>query len=199
MQRVLGRARAREGDAAGAAEAFDRSVRILRGIGHLRAAREAGRQAAADGIVVAAADGPAVTIPAKLPAARPELLLQRAAALLEQAPRPDILGAEAIGVLAAANAVRAAAVVSNDTSGARRIELLHRWTHAQADAALSDEAMLTAPLGTWRERDWTLVADVSAGLGPRSGMARGPHARDLGGGAGRRAARRARARCVVAD
>lgn len=168
VQRVLGRALARQGDRVGAAEAFDRSVRILGSIGHLRAAKEAARQAADDGIVIVAPDGRGTRVPAALPDHRPGLLVQRTAAIVEEATRPDLLATECMGVLAATGALRAAAVVSRDATGGRRVEFLHEWDAAHVDAALEDPAMLTAPLGTWRERDWTLVADVPPGLDART-------------------------------
>jgi DNA-binding NtrC family response regulator len=113
-------------------------------------------------------DGRGVRVPAPLPADRPGLLLQRSAAILEEATRPDLLATECIGVLAATKALRAAAVVSTDSSGDRRVEFVHEWTHAQAEAALEKPAMLTVPLGTWREREWMLVADVPPGHDART-------------------------------
>jgi len=171
VHRVLGRALAREGDLAGAAEAFSRSARILHAIGHRRGARETREQAAADGVAVPApAPGdPCVPVPDPVPAHRPELLVQRAATLVEQASRPDLLGAEALGLLASAGAIRAAAVVSRDAAGAPRVETRLAWTEAQAlDPTEAAGGTLNIPLGSWRDREWSLTAEVPPGLAPRA-------------------------------
>ena len=112
--------------------------------------------------------GPGVAVPAPPPAGRPELLLQRAATLVEQAARPDLLGAEAIGLLAASGAIDAAAVLAKDQAGAWHAETLLAWTDADALRAVDDDRILTIPLGAWRDRTWMLAADVRPGLGARA-------------------------------
>jgi DNA-binding NtrC family response regulator len=165
--RVLGRALALQHDEVGAFEAFNRSARILHALGHLRAARDVRQQAATAGLPIPETTGTAVPAPPALPPGRPELLVQRTAALVEEAARPDLLGSEALGVLAAAGAIRGGVVIARDDAGVSHAETVLGWTREEALGAVPDGS-LTVPLGSWRERDWTLVADVRDGLAART-------------------------------
>lgn len=167
-QRVLGRALALGGDTDGAAEVFGRSARILRAVGHLRAEHDVRAEAARHQVVLAPADEPPAAVAAMPPAARPELLVQRAAAVVEQAARPDLLGAEMLGLLASTCSVRAAAVLSRDTAGALTSVSATGWTAAEAEQAAAGDRALAVPLGRWRDREWLLAADVYPHLAARA-------------------------------
>jgi DNA-binding NtrC family response regulator/tetratricopeptide (TPR) repeat protein len=171
IHRVTGKALLREGDPLGARVALQRSARILRGIGHLRAQVEVEREADACGPVPAPdASSGDLAAAGQFPAAeaRPDLLLRTSAALLEQAGRPDLLGREILGLVLASGCATAAAVVS--TKAGRDMTVEHRgaWTDAEALAAAASPDPPALTLGTWREREWCLVASVAPTVSART-------------------------------
>ncbi len=150
VHRVLGRTLAREGDRFGAAAAYRRSARILHAIGHLRGQHDVEAEAADDDVSTAA-DSASNEI-------RPDLLLGRAMAALDQAARPDLVGAELLA-LARETGCTAAALVSRSATDLS-VDAVSGWTPAEATAAASS-ATTSLALGRWRDRDWTLIADVA--------------------------------------
>jgi DNA-binding NtrC family response regulator/tetratricopeptide (TPR) repeat protein len=178
--RVVGHALDRQGDVAGAQVAYRHSARLLRATGHLRACHEveAAAQAAAlatphppaDGASVASPGDPApLAAPAVPPApARADLVLRRAAALVEQAGRPDLLGPAVVDVVTEVGCASAAAVVSVGAGGDRRVEHRLGWTAAEATAAAASPDPPALALGRWQDREWHLVARVPPTIADRT-------------------------------
>ena len=173
IHRVVGKALVREGDQAGARAAFQRSARLLHGIGHLRAQAEvealAGSLAPSRPAAVlkslGATHDPA--LPLRTEEMRADLLLRRAAAVMEQGGRPDLLGSEVLALVTTSGCASAAAVVSTHGNRAS-VEERVRWTEADALAAASAPDPPPLPLGTWREREWLLVASVAPTVSART-------------------------------
>jgi len=157
VHRVIGRTLAREGDRRGAAVAYRRSARILHAMGHLRGQHDVEAEAAEDRVS---------TTPDAAPGEiRPDLLLGRAMAALDQSARPDLLGAELLA-LARETGCTSAALVSRSATDLA-VNGVTGWTEADAIAAAATAA---APieLGRWRDRDWMLIADVAPTVGAQT-------------------------------
>ncbi len=128
IHRVIGKALVCEGDPVGARAAFQRSARIFRGIGHLRAQSEVEAEAAwmSRGRQVTARRGSAARTPgdSHIDAgdARADLLLRQATAIIEQGGRPDLLGSEVLALVMSAGCASAAAVVSTQAGRAAIVE-----------------------------------------------------------------------------
>ena len=173
IHRVIGKALRRENDPVGARVAFQRSARILHGIGHLRAKGEVEAEAAAvgppRGTAPKRAGGAARSVRAgQSGEARADLVLRQAAALMEQAGRPDLLGSEVLALVMASGCASSAAVVSTHQTGATLVEERVGWTEAEALAATVAPDPAAVPLGTWRDRDWQLVASVAPTVAART-------------------------------
>jgi DNA-binding NtrC family response regulator/tetratricopeptide (TPR) repeat protein len=174
--RVTGRALALEGDAAGAEVACRHGARVFRAIGHLRAAEEVQAQAA---------QLPAMALPAGLPplgpttgtslskaaspvASRPDLVLRHVSALVDHAARPDLLGPAVLDLAMAVGCASSVAVVSVGPHGDHRLEHVTGWTAKEAAAADAAPDPPPLPLGSWRDREWHLVAHVNPTVADRS-------------------------------
>jgi transcriptional regulator with AAA-type ATPase domain/tetratricopeptide (TPR) repeat protein len=173
IHRVIGKALHREKDPVGARAAFQRSARILHGIGHLRAKGEVEADAAAVGSRPGTADrasgGTARSVRAVDPGeARADLVLRRAAALMEQAARPDLLGSEVLALVMASGCASAAAIVSTHQNRPAVVEERIGWSEAEALAATTAPDPPAVPLGTWRNREWQLVGSVGATVAART-------------------------------
>jgi DNA-binding NtrC family response regulator len=164
IHRVTGKALLREGDPLGAHDALRRSARILHGIGHLRAQTEVEHEANA------CEPGPQPLADARNGRSemRPDLLLRAAAAMLEQAGRPDLLGCEMLGLVLATGCASAAAVVSTRTGRDPSIEQRAHWAEAEALAATAAPDPPALRLGTWRDAEWWLVASVAPTVSART-------------------------------
>ena len=147
------------GDIDAARPGFERSRRVLRGIGHARAAGE-----------IQVPDAPAS--PDNLTAIsseRADVTAARAAALFDQAARADLLGDELADLLIRVGAVRALAIVAADSDGHAHLISARGWSEAEAIAAMAVKPPLPRlDLGTWRERQWSLIADVPSNITARS-------------------------------
>jgi DNA-binding NtrC family response regulator len=99
---------------------------------------------------------------------RPDLLLRAAAALLEQAGRPDLLGSEMLGLVLAAGCASAAAVVTTRAGRDPSIEQRAYWTEAEALAAVAAPDPPAVRLGTWRDAEWCLIAAVAPTVSART-------------------------------
>ena len=173
IHRVIGKALHREDDPIGARVAFRRSARILHAIGHLRAQGEVEADATAvgrgRGTPRPRSSGVAPSVGTTDPAeARADLVLRQAAALMEQAGRPDLLGSEVLALIMACGCASAAAIVSTHQSRAAVVEGRVGWTEAEALAATAAPDPPALPLGTWRDREWQLVASVAPTVAART-------------------------------
>jgi len=174
IHRVIGKALVCEGDPVGARAAFQRSARIFRGIGHLRAQSEVETEAAwmSRGRQVAAGRGSAARTPGDshidVGDARADLLLRQATAIIEQGGRPDLLGSEVLALVMAAGCASAAAVVSTQAGRAAIVEERFGWTDAEARAAATAPTPPALLLGFWREREWHLVAAIAPTVSART-------------------------------
>jgi DNA-binding NtrC family response regulator len=173
IHRVIGKALRHENDPVGARVAFQRSARILHGIGHLRAKGEVEAEAAALSRGSAATPrrprGAALSVRAVDSAeARADLVLRQAAALMEQAGRPDLLSSEVLALVMASGCASSAAIVSTHQTGAAAVEARAGWTDAEALAAAVAPDPPAMPLGTWRDREWQLVAAVAPTVAART-------------------------------
>ena len=174
IHRVIGKALVCEGDPVGARAAFQRSARIFRGIGHLRAQSAVETEAASmsRGRHVTAGRGSAARTPgdSRIDAgdARADLLLRQATAIIEQGGRPDLLGSEVLALVMAAGCASAAAVVSTQAGRAAIVEERFGWTDAEARAAAAAPTPPALLLGFWREREWHLVAAVAPTVSART-------------------------------
>jgi len=147
------------GDADAAAPGSERSRRVLMGIGHARAAAE---------IQTPQSAPPSGTVNARS-SERADVTAARAAALFDQAARADLLGAELADLLFRVGAVRALAVVATDGDGGAHLMSAQGWSEAEAVAAIALKPPLPRlDLGSWRERQWSLVADVPSDVTSRS-------------------------------
>ena len=95
-------------------------------------------------------------------------LLTRLAAIIQQASRPDLLAAEVLDLLLAAGLTTRAAVVVTDASGKRAVDRIAGWTSTEALAAPALPNAAGLHLGTWREADWQLVADIPLTVAARA-------------------------------
>jgi DNA-binding NtrC family response regulator len=168
IQRVTARSLSREGDRVGAVAAYDRAIRVLDALGHTRRHADVEQEAAAETAPLAgsstatASDGQPwaeATVDAGF-AYRPDLLLHRAVAALEQAARPDLLGIELLGILIDSGCTRAGAVVRHADGGPRPYHCVG-WTEEQAIAAALSPDPPAIPLGASRGIDWILVTEVA--------------------------------------
>jgi hypothetical protein len=110
-------------------------------------------------------------------------------------PRPA--RAAVLDLASAVGCASAAAVFSIGPQGDRRLEHVTGWTAREAAAADAAPDPPPLALGSWRDREWHLVARVPHGGGPQR-LARRPPARAGERGACRGAARGARARGALA-
>ena len=150
---------AASGDVDAAAPGSQRSRRVLMGIGHARAAAE---------IQAPQSAPPSGTVNARS-SERADVTAARAAALFDQAARADLLGAELADLLFRVGAVRALAVVATDGDGGAHLVSPRGWSEAEAIAAIALKPPLPRlDLGSWRERQWSLVADVPSDVTSRS-------------------------------
>ena len=174
IHRVIGKALRRENDPVGARVAFQRSARILHGIGHLRAKGEVEAEAAAveaaRGTAPKRAGGTARSGRAgQSGEARADLVLRQAAALMEQAGRPDLLGSEVLALIMASGCASAGSHRLDAPDAARHfVEERVGWTEAEALAATVAPDPPAVPLGTWRDREWQLVASVAPTVAART-------------------------------
>ena len=101
---------------------------------------------------------------------RADVTAARAAALFDQAARADLLGAELADLLFRVGAVRALAAASQRTAdGGAHLVSARGWSDAEAVAAIALKPPLPRlDLGSWRERQWSLVADVPSDVTSRS-------------------------------
>ncbi len=147
------------GDVDAATPGFDRGRRVLMGIGHARAAAE---------IQAPESAPPSGTANARS-SERADVTAGRAAALFDQAARADLLGAELADLLFRVGAVRALALVATDGDGGAHLMSARGWSEAEAVAAIALKPPLPRlDLGSWRERQWSLVADVPSDITSRS-------------------------------
>jgi DNA-binding NtrC family response regulator/tetratricopeptide (TPR) repeat protein len=174
--RVLGRALALEGDGAGAEVACRQGARVFRAIGHLRASEEVEAQGAP---LLAAAPaghqplGPTAGVPPAVGVfpvgPRPDLVLRHVSALVDHAARPDLLGPAVRDLASAVGCASAAAVFSIGPQGDRQLEHVTGWTAREAAAADAAPDPPPLALGSWRDREWHLVARVAPTVADRSG------------------------------
>jgi len=99
---------------------------------------------------------------------RVDLLLRRAAAALEQASRADLLGSEVLALVLASGCASSAAIVSSKPGSLAAVEEAFNWSAEEALAALATPDPPALPLGSWREREWSLVADVAPTVSART-------------------------------
>ncbi|HEX6213064.1 MAG TPA: sigma-54 dependent transcriptional regulator [Methylomirabilota bacterium] len=159
--RVVGRALCAAGDQTAGRPALERTIRVLDAIGHARAARELAERSAA-----AAAPGPAGAD------TRIDVTLGAAAALIDQAARPDLLAGEIVPLLRATGCTRAFALVAGAPGHAARLVSVEGWAPAEALAALSLRPPLPRlDLGEWRDQQWALVVDLYHTVPARSAFA----------------------------
>ncbi|HXE80879.1 MAG TPA: sigma 54-interacting transcriptional regulator [Vicinamibacterales bacterium] len=159
VQRVVGRALSRAGDIQAARDALKRSRRIFMALGNRRAARDLVRLEREERLEA--------TSDEHRPGIRPDLLLRRFAALLQQATRADLLGVEALELLLEAGVTQRAAVAFKPPFKPLAVHHAESWTAAEVRAAAErDDAVL--PLGTWRDAEWMLVADVPQTVAARA-------------------------------
>ena len=150
---------AASGDVDAAAPGFERGRRVLMGIGHTRAAAE----------IQAPESAPLSATANTRSSERADVTAARAAALFDQAARADLLGAELADLLFRVGAVRALAVVATDGDGGEHLVSARGWSDAEAVAAIALKPPLPRlDLGSWRERQWSLVADVPCDVTSRS-------------------------------
>ena len=142
---------AASGDVDAAAPGFERGRRVLMGIGHARAAAE-----------IQSPESPPLSGTVNPRSSeRADVTAARAAALFDQAARADLLGAELADLLFRVGAVRALAVVATDGDGGAHLMSARGWSEAEAVAAIALKPPLPRlDLGSWRERQWSLVADI---------------------------------------
>jgi DNA-binding NtrC family response regulator len=169
--RVLGRALAREGDHTGSRVAFDRSQRILNAIGHIRAQREVAAQAAAEEARQPTAPSSprddAAALVSTSPG-RPDLLMARLVAALQQASRPDLLGAELLDVLIDTGTTQRAALLVRDPTRGVSVFRHIGWTEDEALATAANPPSSPLALGSWRDATWQLVVDVPPSVSAQS-------------------------------
>ena len=163
-QRVVGQGLTREGDSGGAALALNRGYRVFGAIGQIRSQREvsthisqlAGRRAERKSLTAAP-----VTL-------SPGSLVASIAAALQQAARPDLLGAELADLLVRSGVSSRVAVLVLQPSGTRSVDRVVGWTPEEARAAASGTDQPLLPLGTWRDATWQLIADVPLTVSART-------------------------------
>jgi DNA-binding NtrC family response regulator len=95
-------------------------------------------------------------------------VLRQAAAVMEQAGRPDLLSSEVLALVMASGCASSAAIVSTNQTGATAVEERAGWTEAEALAATVAPDPPAVPLGTWRDREWHLVASVAPTVAART-------------------------------
>jgi DNA-binding NtrC family response regulator len=86
---------------------------------------------------------------------------------MEQGGRPDLLGSEVLAVVVSAGCASAGAVVSTHENRLTVEERAH-WTESEALAAAAAPDPPALPLGTWRGRQWALVASVAPTVAART-------------------------------
>jgi DNA-binding NtrC family response regulator len=169
IQRVTARSLAREGDRVGATAAYARAVRILGALGHARRHADVAHEAAQEQVPPESSSAEPTTLtepgspdPANAAGAgyRPDLLLRRAVAALEQAARPELLGMELLAILIDSGCARAGAVVQTTAGGPKPYHLTG-WTPEQATAAALSPDPPAIQLGTARGIDWILISEVA--------------------------------------
>jgi DNA-binding NtrC family response regulator len=165
IARVAGKALARSGDAAGAAAQFQRASTILAGVGNLQAQSEVlrtSREALADR---APALETGADTPVPLSAA---LALGQAAACVDLAAYPEILGRAAFSLLRGTGAAAAIVLAAGDTTSAREI-LAHAGCDDRKARALAASASgaIRLKLGTWHDRPYELIVRPADALQPR--------------------------------
>ena len=189
IARVTGVAVARSGDPGAASVHFDRAARILATVGNLCARSlvlqswtgATGRplpagpvQAALPGSDKAAAGPDAVPAPTGITstpgpvAASSTGVVERAAALLDFAGYPELLGHELLALISEAGCATEAVLVAGTPAG--RQVLAHSGCEPARAAALAAarRAPFRLALGTWHSRSIDLIATPAAGVASRA-------------------------------
>jgi len=190
IARVTGVAVARSGDPSLANVHFDRAARVLAAVGNLCArslvlqswTNATGRplppgsaQAALPGPNAGAAVPDVTPAPIQAPSAQEPLptvgpagVLERAAALLDFAGYPELLGHELLALMSETGCATEAVLVAG--TPARHEVLAHSGCDAVRAAALAGarRAPLRLALGTWHARSIDLIATPAAGVASRA-------------------------------
>ena len=163
--RVAGKALAQAGNTAAAIAQFERAAGILGSLGNLQARSgvlKTFREAVGQASALAKPDSPEPTPPTAAAA------IEQAAAFIDLAAYPEILGQEVFSLLRATGVADEMVLAAGGPPSSREVVAFAGCDEPRARAlAASPKSPIRLTLGTWRDRPYELVLRPSEAIAPR--------------------------------